>query len=129
MANKSLTDHIAQLREIKTKITVINTTLNDLKSSQAALEQEILHALDNMGHETTSITTKAGTVSILVNNVPVVKDWNLVYKYIVKHNAFYLLQRRMSATAFREFVEMEETIPGTEVFPKRTIGLTKPKSS
>lgn len=129
MANNSLTVDIARLREVKTQITAVNATLNDLESSQAALKQKILDALDNMGHGTSSITTKAGTVSIIKSDVPVVKDWNLVHAWIREHNAFHLLQRRMSITAFREYIEMEETIPGTEVFPKRTIGLTKPTGS
>lgn len=129
MTDTTLTSQIVQLREIKTEITAINATLNDFKSSQAALEKEILEALDAMGNDTTSITTKAGTLSILENDVPVVKDWNLVYEYITKHNAFHLLHRRMSSAAFQEYLEMEEKIPGTTVFTKRSLGLTAPKKS
>ena len=128
MTNTSLTDAVVQLREIKTEITALTATLNRFKSSQAAIENQILNDLDALGNNTTSISTKAGTVSILESIVPHVKDWSLVHEYVRKHGAFHLLHRRMSAPAFRELLEMEEDVPGTEALTKRTIGLTKAKT-
>lgn len=129
MTDVALTTQIVQLRELKTEITALNATLKRFKSSQAALEQEILEQLDAMGNGTTGITTKAGTLSILETDMPVVKNWSLVYKYIVENNAFHLLHRRMSSAAFNEYLEMDEKIPGTTVFTKRSLGLTAPKKS
>ena len=46
--------------------------------------------------------------------MPVVEDWDAFYRYIKENDAFYLLQRRPSATAFREAFQLEGDtgIPG-----------------
>jgi hypothetical protein len=52
-----------------------------------------------------------------------VKDWDLVYDYIKTNDSFYLLQKRMSAAAFRELLNLGHEVPGVEIFKDRKLNL------
>jgi hypothetical protein len=49
--------------------------------------------------------------------VPTVRNWELFYRYILDHNAFEMLQKRVSAPAVREHWDAGEHIPGVDKFP------------
>ena len=44
--------------------------------------------------------------------VPSVQDWDAVHQHIIDTNQFELLQKRMSATAWRELAKMGMEVPG-----------------
>jgi hypothetical protein len=46
--------------------------------------------------------------------VPTVEDWDLLHQHILNTNQFELLQKRMSATAYREFLQMDMSVPGVK---------------
>jgi hypothetical protein len=73
------------------------------------------------------ITGHEATVSVSINTVASVKDWDKFYKYIRKNDAFHLLERRPASKAWREEVEIRrgKVVPGTEGFEKRTLNLRK----
>jgi len=48
---------------------------------------------------------------------PTVTDYDKFYKFIKKHDAFELLQRRVSAAAVKERWADGEQVPGVEKFP------------
>jgi hypothetical protein len=54
----------------------------------------------------------ACTISLKKEVVPTVEDWDALHKYIVDTNQFELLQKRMSATAYRELITMTQAVPG-----------------
>jgi hypothetical protein len=124
----NLTETIRMLREVKTEISGLNAALKKLKSAQAILEKETLSGMDAMGNDTTSISTKYGTASVKESPLPHVKDWSLVHAFIQENGAYHLYRQQLSTPAFREFLELDEEIPGTEVFIKRGISLTKAKT-
>ena len=68
---------------------------------------------------------KLATAGINRRTVAQVKDWPKLYKYIVKHGAFELLQRRVNDGAYRERLEANEVVPGVEPFQVVTLSLTK----
>lgn len=61
-------------------------------------------------------------------NVPQITDWDAVYKFIVKHNAFELLHKRMSTTAWRERLEAKKPVPGTVAYKRTFFKLTLRKA-
>ncbi len=65
----------------------------------------------------------SANVSISETDVPTVKDWDLVYDYIKTNDSFYLLQKRMSAAAFRELLNLGHEVPGVENFKDRKLNL------
>jgi hypothetical protein len=46
--------------------------------------------------------------------VPTVEDWDAVYKHLLDTKQFELIQRRMSAVAFRELLQMGRSVPGVK---------------
>jgi hypothetical protein len=58
------------------------------------------------------------TVSVRRSTVPQVQDWAALDAYIVKHKALDLLQRRVSATAWRERVDAGQEVPGVTAFTR-----------
>lgn len=68
---------------------------------------------------------KLATAGINRRTVAQVKDWEKFYKYISKHKAFELLQRRVNDGAYRERLEAGEVLPGVEPFQVVTLSLTK----
>jgi hypothetical protein len=71
------------------------------------------------------LTGKLANATLKRSVEPAVKDWPAVYKFIVKHDAFDLLQKRSSAPAFRERWEAGVVIPGVEQFHALDISVTK----
>ena len=53
-------------------------------------------------------------LSIKEEIVPTVQDWDEVYKYLIQTKQFELIQKRMSATAFRELLQMGMNVPGVK---------------
>ena len=52
------------------------------------------------------------TVSKKIDVVPTVEDWDVVHQHILDTKQFELLQKRMSATAYRELLAMSQSVPG-----------------
>ena len=65
------------------------------------------------------------TAGIKVTVEPLVTDWDPVFEYIRKENKFELIQKRISAPAWRELKESGILVPGTEENPVVDISLTK----
>ena len=54
------------------------------------------------------------TVSKKIDVVPTVEDWDVVHQHILDTKQFELLQKRMSATAWRELLQMGQAVPGVK---------------
>lgn len=101
----------------------LDSKLKDLKKHYREKEEKIIEqmveegALKVSGHE--------ATISMSVNTVATVKDWDAFYEYIRKEDAFHLLERRPASKPWREEVEIRrgEAVPGVEGFEKRTLNL------
>ena len=59
--------------------------------------------------------------------VTTVVEWENVYDFIIKDNAFDLLQKRISSTAWGDYLDSGLLVPGTEPFEKISYSLTKAK--
>lgn len=55
---------------------------------------------------------------------PSVKDWTAFHAFVRENDAFYLLQKRVSATAFRDSLTAGEQIPGVEAVPVVSLSIT-----
>lgn len=80
------------------------------------IEQELLAAMEADG--ITQVKGGGLTASIGRSIVPMAKDWPAAYRYIHRHKAFHLLERRVHLTAWREEVEGGKAIPGIEPFER-----------
>ncbi len=114
----ALTKRLMEIREERREL---KTRDKELSEEFDALSGEVLAIMEEMGVEATR--SEHASVSISIQQMPQVKDWDAFYRYVGKNNAFYLLQKRVSSKAWAEQLELEGDIPGTEPFEKRSINL------
>ena len=84
--------------------------LNDLAETRKELETQIATTLKGQGID--RVGNDACTLSIKEEIVPTVEDWDKVYQHILDTKQFELLQKRMSATAYRELLQLGMDLPG-----------------
>jgi hypothetical protein len=122
----SLGDKIDAYFDLKNRIAVQSSIVNAMKTEFNELERDLIHALDD-----NNLTGSQGHLSrCSINEIEVaqVDDMDAVYNYIEADfdNRRYLLQRRISSTAFKEIKQITgEDIPGLSSYSKRSISIRK----
>lgn len=118
---------IDKLYETRQKRLDLQKQADALKAQEVEMRQEVLATLRSMGMEkgTGSLATCGITVSI----DPVVTDWDEVHNFIRENDRFDLLQKRLSAPAWRGLLETGVLIPGTEQTMVMDVSLTKSSRS
>jgi hypothetical protein len=120
---KTLGQCIDKLYTLRQERKEIERKAEAVKEKESALERHIIESFSK-----TDLDGARGTVAVAglsQATVPTVKDWDALYKYVKKHNAFDLLQKRVSATAYRERLDVKEVVPGVEPFITTKLSLTK----
>jgi len=121
MSKSNLGDLIEQAHQLREVIRGDERKINALKEDFKELSSQIIVQMDEQGAK--RIGGLSANVSISETDVPTVKDWDLVYEYIKTNDSFYLLQKRMSAAAFRELLNLGHEVPGVEIFKDRKLNL------
>ena len=101
-ASAELPEHLKNVPEDKLK------QLEQLQKRE--LEYEIAIKMQEQGLE--KVSNDLCTISVKAEMVPSVQDWDAVHQHIIDTNQFELLQKRMSATAWRELAKMGMEVPG-----------------
>jgi len=115
-------DTMFELRERKREL---NAELKDIDEQYKGLEQQLIDSLDKDDLQQTRSGKATATISEVT--VPSVTDWDAFYDYVRENDALHLLERRVAAAPWRELVESDEPVPGTEPFTKRSINLRRLK--
>ena len=102
----------AQLFELKSEKTALNAKIKDLNGVITLLETSILEEMQTQ--KVIKFSDDTGTVFIATQVFPKVVNWDLFYKHIQDNGYFHMLERRPSASAFREANDIGLTIPGVE---------------
>lgn len=76
---------------------------SDLEEKQDMIQSKLLEICKETGAE--SLRTEFGTVTRRVSKKYWTHDWESFYKFVKEHDAFPLLQKRISITAMQEFLE------------------------
>ena len=106
----TLDDKMNMLTNTRAKLKVLLEQEKELKQVQNALEAEIAADMESQG--LTQTGNDACTISLKTETVPTVEDWDALHQHITDTGRFELLQKRMSATAYRELLAMAQTVPG-----------------
>lgn len=85
------------------------------EKEEKALKAEILERMQQEG--LSSAGGKLLRVTLETEYEPTVTDYTKFYDFIKKHDAFELLQRRVSAAAVKERWADGAQVPGVEKFP------------
>ena len=112
MSEKKLTDLLTELAKTKKEIKSIQDSEKAYKATQRELEAQIVIRMQEQGLD--KVSNDLCTISIKQEIVPTVENWDDVHEHIVKTNQFELLQKRMSATAYRELITLGMDVPGVK---------------
>ena len=80
-----------------------------LKDKMTKLEGWIKTQADEQG--VTSFRTEHGTAFLTTSDYANVADWDSVLRYIQKHEAFDLLEKRVSKMAVRGYIDLHKSVP------------------
>ena len=108
--SKKLNTLIEQAAILRADVAERERDLRESKAALADIEAKALALMMKEGSE--AVRTAAGMYSIRRDTVPKVEDWDKLYDYIKKGEAFEMLQRRISVTAWRERADLGEEVPG-----------------
>lgn len=79
-----------------------------ISEQMTMVEDELRKLFDEVGLE--SIRTTYGTVYRSVKTQYQVNDWDNMYKFVMEHNVPQLLQRRVSTTNMKQFLDENPTL-------------------
>ena len=107
----TLDDKINNLIEVKKQIKDINEQLKGIKEREEEIARDLIRELEQAGIK--RMANDSATISVATENVPDVTDWDQFYRFISEQQAFELLHKRVSATAFRELSQTQD-VPGVQ---------------
>ena len=106
----NLDDKMNMLNDTRQQLKTLQAQEKTLKDTQNYLEAEI--AADMAKQGLTQTGNDVCTISIKTEVVPTVENWDALWEHIFDTRQSELLQKRMSATAYRELLAMAQTVPG-----------------
>ena len=106
----NLDDKMNMLNDTRQELKKLQAQEKTLKDTQNYLEAEI--AADMAKQGLTQTGNDVCTISIKTEVVPTVENWDALWQHIFDTRQSELLQKRMSATAYRELLAMAQTVPG-----------------
>ena len=113
---------IAEFHRVREELRALSRREDELRDQKNSLRDRLLAAMDAAG--TDLARSSIGTVSINEKEYPQVEDWDAFWTEIHRKKAYYLMERRPSAAAFREFVTAFGRTPrGVISFKKRDVSL------
>ena len=121
MAN-SIGETIDQMHILRAKKRALEDMVKEIEKQYASKEAELMSLMDSQ-HTRTS-EGKLASVHIDEVVYPTADNWDDIYAYIHANKYYHLLERRLTATGFRELHEKGIQVPGVVPFKKRKVKLT-----
>jgi len=114
------------LRRNKEKIEAqAKVDVDKIKVDMGKIESWVKHQADTMG--VTSFKTKHGTAFLTTTDYANVADWDAVLGYIRENGAYDMLEKRVSKTAVRGYIELNKVVPpGVNYGTKLEVNIRKP---
>ena len=109
---KKLDSLLAEYSNVRNGIKALQAREKELNTSKRELEAQISIRMQEQGLD--KISNDVCTISLKNEIVPTVEDWDDLHQHIVKTGQFELLQKRMSATAYRELITAGMDVPGVK---------------
>jgi hypothetical protein len=115
-----------RLREKKAAVEAeIKERVDAIKADMAKLEAFLKAKLDADG--LTSFKTEYGTAFLTTTDFANVEDWDAVLRFIREEEAFDMLEKRVSKTAVRGYIDANKAVPpGIKYGTKLDINVRKP---
>lgn len=110
---------------------------NDVRALRLMMEKEVAtiqareseiknHIIDNLSKsDDTGASGKRFRAQIVMKTVPQLADWAAFTGYVMEHDRFDLIQKRLGEKAVADMWESGEEIPGVAKFNTPTVSITK----
>tara|TARA_R110000868_G_scaffold21613_11_gene89463 strand:- start:2722 stop:3129 length:408 start_codon:yes stop_codon:yes gene_type:complete len=103
-------DHYIKLRDSKSALKAeYDKQVKEVELKMNKFEAYLLQQADAQG--VTSFKTKNGTAFVTTVDMANVADWDAVLKFIKDNDAWDMLEKRVSKTAVRQYIEATKAIP------------------
>lgn len=103
----------------------VKAEVDGIKQQMEKIEAWIKEQADAQG--VTSFKTNHGTAFLTTVDYANVADWDAVLNYILENEAFDMLEKRISKTAVRGYIESTKTVPpGVNYGTKLEVNIRKP---
>lgn len=112
-----------KLYELRNKRLEMQKAVDAVEAEEKALKEHLIQNLPKS--EASGVAGKVARVTIVTKVVPQVKDWDKLYAYVKKNNAFELLQRRLTDGAINERWDNGKEVPGVEPFNAISVSINK----
>lgn len=123
--DKVVAGYIALRQQKQTIEREADEKVGAVKVKMAKIEAWLLEQANAQG--VTSFKTKHGTAFVTTTDFANVADWDAVLAYIKENGAFDLLERRVSKTAVRGYIEAHGGVPsGVNYGTKLEVNVRKP---
>ena len=106
----TIDEMLNELTNVRQDLATLLEQEKELKHTKTMLETQIATSLKEQGID--RVGNDQCTVSLKQEIVPTVDDWDMLHQHIIDTKQFELLQKRMSATAYRELLQMGQAVPG-----------------
>lgn len=119
-----LSQLIESMAAAKATLREANSVAKEAKTEHDAVEAELIEFLKT--EKLDKASANGYTASRGIETVASVTSWEEFYEYVRENNAFYLLQKRVASSAYREQLQVEGVSPpGTEPMEKDKLSFTK----
>ena len=118
----SIGETIDDMHNIRARKRALEDMVKELDKEYGAKEMELMSLMDVQ--QTRTSEGKLASVHIDEVVYPTADNWGEIYKYIHANKYYHMLERRLTAVAYRELVERGVQVPGIVPFKKRKVKLT-----
>lgn len=106
----------------------VKDKVSEIKAKLVKLESWIKEQADAQG--VTSFKTPHGTAFLTTTDYANVADWDAVLGFIRENEAYDMLEKRVSKTAVRSFIEHSKSVPpGVNYGTKLEVNVRKPSTN
>jgi len=100
----------------------------EVKAKMEKLEAWIKEQADLQG--VTSFKTKHGTAFLTTTDFATVADWDAMLTFVRENDAYDMLEKRVSKTAVRGYIEQTKTVPpGVNYGTRLDVNIRKPTTT
>lgn len=110
------------LKLIKENRLALGKLVEVLNKNETALEEDIVNTLpkSKQGGAVGSIAI----ATIEKKTIPIVKDWDALYKHLRKTGEFELLDRKLNRKAAKERMDAKKVVPGIGKYDRSIVSIT-----
>lgn len=107
------------------EIAELNAKLDEKEKEKHAIEDRLLNMM--IAENTTICRGEKATISISETVRPQILDLEKFYRYVLRHKALHLFERRIAAVAYRELKDSlkGKPIPGLTDFVQQRLNVRK----